>query len=413
MNVLREIREGLVIAFAALRANILRATLTTLGVVIGIMAVTLMGWLVEGLNMAFLDSISSLGRDVIYVDRSDWSGGEDWSKYRNRKRITAEDGDALRGQLTTARAVVPTVDSWNTTVDAGDKTMTGLTLVASTYEYPVVSGITVDEGRFFSQLESDAGRDVAVIGCTLAEQLFPHEYPEGKGIRVDKHDYTVLGVMAKQGSFLGMFSLDDRLIVPFKSYQRHFGSQQSVVLAVKAIDPDDVDNTKYEVIGAMRKVRNLRPGMPEDFALNQQQQFEQQTATLRSTIYIVGLAIGGLALLVGGIGIMNIMFVSVTERTKEIGIRKALGAPQRMILFQFLVESAVLCLLGGMIGLALASAVPPIVKYGFDVTFLPVVVPAVTVFIAVSVSVLVGLTAGFIPAFRASRLDPVDALRSE
>ena len=413
MNMFVEMDEGLRIALTALRANKLRAVLTTLGIVIGITTVVLMGWLVEGLNNAFLDSISSLGRDVVYVARSDWSGGHNWQMYRNRKRLTIEECDQLRTQLTTATAVVPSVERWGTTVDAVDKTMSDLTLIASSHEYPTVSGVTVSDGRFFSQYESISGRDVAVIGYNVALQLFPHEDPIGKRIRVDRHDFQVVGVLTKQGSFLGMFSLDDRLVVPFKSYERLYGSEASITFAVKAQDPDDVDNTKYELMGAMRKIRNLRPGVRDDFSLNQAQQFEAQTAVLRGTIYAVGLIISALSLVVGGIGIMNIMFVSVTERTKEIGIRKALGARRRMILFQFLVEAAALCLVGGLLGLGLASVIAPAVKYGFDVGFLPAFVPVITVIVAVSVSVFVGLTAGFIPAFRASRLDPVDALRSE
>lgn len=408
-----EFKEGLIIAFNALRANMLRAVLTTLGIVIGITTVTIMGWLVEGLNNAFLDSLSTLGTDVIYVDKFDWSGGGKWMLYRNRKNITVQQCDMLRSQLTTAAAVVPEMQRFGSTLSYRDNSVSSEQVMGTTDEYMMISGNTVESGRFFSQVESNDGRDVVVIGSDIAQNLFPNQTAIGNTIEVDRTPYQIVGVFAKQGGLFGIFSSDNLAIIPVKAFQRRYGNLVRAIAAVKARDPNDVDNTKYEVLGAMRKVRGLRPNSLDDFSLNQQQQFVDQTAAIRNGIYAAGLAIAALSLLVGGIGIMNIMFVSVTERTKEIGIRKALGARRRMILFQFLVEAAVLCLVGGLIGLGLASGIAPAIKYGFDVSFLPVFIPPLFIVLSLSVSITVGLVAGFIPAFRASRLDPVDSLRYE
>jgi putative ABC transport system permease protein len=405
--------EGFRIAVGALRANILRSALTTLGIVIGITTVTLMGWLVNGLNTAFLDSLSILGRDVLYVDRWDWGGSRNWRDFLNRKDITTTQANQLRASMHTARAVVPAMRSGSGRLRYAEHSISGVQISGSTEEALVTTGAGVAEGRFYNGAESEAGRNVVVLGSEIAANLFPHDYPVGKTIKVNDMPFEVLGVMEKQGSFLGMISFDNRIDIPIKAFQRLYPGEDEVTIAVKAMNTDDVEETRYELIGAFRKVRNIRPGAKDDFSVNQMQQFEQQTAQIRGTIYGVGLAIALLSLLVGGIGIMNIMFVTVTERTKEIGIRLAIGAPRRSILFQFLVEAAVLCLAGGVLAIGLASASAATIKYAADISFLSATIPVSFVVIAAIVSIVVGLIAGIIPAHRASRLDPVDSLRYE
>jgi putative ABC transport system permease protein len=250
---------------------------------------------------------------------------------------------------------------------------------------------------------------VTAIGTEVAANLFPNENPIGKTIKVGGYAYRVIGVFEKQGNFLGMESLDNRVYVPITRYFGEFKSHRGgIQIMVKARSVEELDDTKEEIRGILRKSRHLKPAQEDDFAINQQEMLIQTFNQIGGVIALVGLFITGLSLFVGGIGIMNIMFVSVTERTREIGIRKAIGAPRRTILLQFLMESAALCLLGGIIGIIIAFPLSLVID-----TFLPTAMPLSVVGIAILVSLFVGVLSGFLPAFRASRMDPVEALRYE
>jgi putative ABC transport system permease protein len=410
VNLFTEIREGFGISWDAIRANKMRSVLTTLGIVIGIVTVTLMGTAIEGLNRSFLKSISSLGADVFYVQRNNWMTHtqDDWLKQQKRRRIRVLEAEALARQLTLAAAVAPTADD-DEPVKYKTRSASTVTVLGTTEQYQYTSGVNVSQGRFLSAADSAGGRPVCVIGTEVEANLFRNESPLGAKIKVGDQTFEVIGVLEKQGTFMGMFSLDNRVIIPLKQLISSFWSNPDIEIQVKATEVVQLDEAREELRQAMRRVRRLAPNVPDDFAINQQDQIIEMFHRVAGTIAIVGLFITGLSLFVGGIGIMNIMFVSVTERTREIGIRKAIGAKRRTILLQFLTEAACICMLGGLIALGIAWPLTLAVSRWF----LPATMSLIIVVIALLVSLVTGVISGFVPAWRAARMNPVDALRSE
>ncbi len=408
MNLLTELKEGLAISWRAIRANKMRSVLTTLGIVIGILTVTLMGTAITGLDRAFLRNISIIGADVFYVDRFDWfvNSYEGWMKMQKRKPLTLAQADALRDQLTLARAVAPAADS-SESVRYQKRGGSSVHIIGTTEQYAFTSSIGLSAGRFMSAGEASGGRPVCVLGTEVATNLFRRESPLGKRIRIGDASFEVIGVLEKQGTFLGLFSLDNQVIVPLPQFTANFWRHPDYSIQVKAKQLEQLEEAKEELRATMRKIRRVAPGDPDDFAINQQDQFVKLFHQLGGTIAAVGIFITGLSLFVGGIGIMNIMFVSVAERTREIGIRKAIGAKRRTVLLQFLIEAACICMIGGLIGLAIAWPV----TLGIN-RFMPVTLSLPVVGIALLVSLITGLLSGFFPAWRAARMNPVDALRS-
>ena len=404
-----ELKEGMLISWAALRANKLRSSLTTLGIVIGVVTVTLMGTAIEGLNQAFLKSISTMGADVFFVMRWSWFNHSyaDWLKMRRRQPFTLAQLKAVENQLTLARAVAPVAD-YRAPIKYRNRTSNAVSVWGTTEQFQVTSGVSVSSGRFLSSEEADGGRPVCVIGADVATNLFQLEDPIGKTVRLNQTALEVIGILEKQGNFLGEFNLDNRVILPLRQFMSTFSRYPELRLEVKALNTAQMDEAKEELRGVLRKVRRLAPGEPDDFSINQQEMFIERFNRVAGTIAAVGLFITGLALFVGGIGIMNIMFVSVAERTHEIGIRKAIGAKRRTILIQFLAEAASICLFGGLLALAIAYGLTFAVQ-----KFLPATMSLTVVAIALLVSIFTGVASGFFPAWRAARMDPVEALRKE
>ncbi len=412
MNFLLEIKEGLLIAWDAIRANKLRSVLTTLGIIIGIVTVTSMATAIDALNRAFHDSISILGADVLFVSRINWQTHteQEWLAEIHRPEITLEQAHRLERQMPLASAIAPTVDS-ERSVWYKNHRASQVAIVGTTDQFLTTSGFNIALGRFMSETEVEGGRPVCVIGNDVATNLFPRESPLGKKIKIGEHQLEVIGVLEKRGSFLGMTSFDNQVIIPIPQFVFSYWRRPSFDIQVKVRHLKQLDDAKEELRGMLRKIRHVKPADPDNFSINQQEQFVKTFDAVTGTIAAVGLLITGMSLFVGGIGIMNIMFVSVAERTREIGVRKAIGARRRTILLQFLIEAASICLLGGLAGLGITYALTLLVAGAFP--YFPVTMSLPVMGLAILTSVLTGVVSGFLPAWRAARMNPVDALRNE
>jgi putative ABC transport system permease protein len=412
---LYELTESWKIALAQMQSNKTRSMLTALGVIIGIVAVTLMGTAITGIQTGFDKSMAILGDDVLYVSQFPWARVNDWWNYRDRREIKTEYADPLNRMIaaTPNSNLLIAVPTSNITrnVKRGDNQVTGIFVQGTTADYPLISTVDFNEGRFFNEIENRTAANVCLLGYDVADALFPSESPIGKEVMIGGQQFRVLGVGARQGSFLGLFSLDSIVIVPLPAFKKFFSAKSESDVRVKVRDKLKLADAKDELTGLMRRVRALPPEKKDDFNINEQQAFKSTLDPVKNSIALAGLFITGLSLFVGAIGIMNITFVSVKERTKEIGTRKALGARRRTILLQFLIESTSLCILGGLIGLTFAYAM----CFGIATAFpsFPVQFSFGLVLIGMFVSIFTGLISGFAPAWSASRLDPVTALRYE
>lgn len=410
-----ELNESWKIALAQMQSNKTRSMLTALGVIIGIVAVTLMGTAITGIQTGFDKSMSILGDDVLYVSQFPWARVNDWWNYRDRREIKTEYAETLNRLIgaTPNSNLILAVPTSNVVrnVKQGDYQVSGIFIQGTTADYPLISVVDFDEGRFFNDLETRTAANVCLLGYDVADALFPSESPLGKEVQISGVQFRVLGVGARQGSFLGLFSLDSIVIVPLPAFKKFFSAKSESDIRVKMRDKLKLADAKDELTGLMRRVRALPPEKKNDFNINEQQAFKSTLDPIKNSIALAGLFITGLSLFVGAIGIMNITFVSVKERTKEIGTRKALGARRRTILLQFLIESTSLCILGGLIGLTFAYAM----CFGIASAFpsFPIQFSFGLVMIGMFVSIFTGLVSGFAPAWSASRLDPVTALRYE
>jgi putative ABC transport system permease protein len=410
-----EISESWKIAASQMRSNLTRSTLTALGVIIGIVAVTLMGTAINGIQTGFDKSMAVLGDDVIYVTQWPWARVNDWWNYRDRKKIKTEYAEQLNRMIAATPGsnliVAVPASSLLRSVKYAENEASNIFVMGTTSDYILTSTVDCKEGRFFNELESRDGSNVCVIGYDVADALFPNNSPIGRLVLINGQQFKVLGVNSRQGTFLGLFSWDSMVVMPLPAFNKYFSAKSESDVRVKVKDKSKLAEAKDELTGLMRRVRGLPPEKKDDFSINEQQAFKSTLDPVKNSIAIAGLFITGLSLFVGAIGIMNITFVSVKERTKEIGTRKALGARRRTILLQFLIESTALCLLGGFIGLtvsylmclSIAAALPD-----FPIRF-----SVGLVITSMIVSVMTGLASGFAPAWSAARLDPVTALRYE
>ena len=397
--------ENFFISLSAVFANKTRSILTALGIIIGVFSVTMMGTLISGLDETFESSMSMLGRDILYISRYEWFGDMEWWEVRNRPRMRTEYVQKVKQRSKYALAVAPVMQR-GASLSYGEKE-TRTEIFGTNEDYMKTITANIVEGRFFSQNEDRSGSRVTIIGFGIKEAFFGEKDPIGKYIKIDNEKFRVIGVLEKQGKFLGLFSTDKQAILPIGAYNRVFSKRGWMRLSVK-IPEGKIEEGLDEIYSVMRHIRGLKPNQKNDFAINQTKAFEKNYNMLKIAIGGTGTFITLLSLIVGGIGVMNIMFVSVKERTREIGVRKAIGATKGMILGQFLMEAISICLIAGLLGLMISYVFSILLNQVFPST-LDMRLAGFSIFI----SILVGVISGIIPSYRAANLDPIDSLRYE
>jgi putative ABC transport system permease protein len=405
-------KESLAMALHSIRANKLRSALTLIGIVVGIFSIISVMTAMGVLRNSIEEGITQLGANTFQIDKNDHGFGGHERRFRNRKAITYEQALAVRDKSTLALAVG--IESWEFGKIIwwqGQKTNPNVSLAGENLQGIVTNDWTVEHGRGISQQDMDLGRNVMIMGKPVAEKLFPPSInPVGQQVRVDGSWYEVIGVLQSKGGALGG-NQDNLVILPlFTFFQKYGKSGRSFHIMVKAISREAVDDAIEESVSILRAARNLRPGDENDFGYFSNDSLVKQFNDFTLYLRLGVLVISSIALLAAGVGIMNIMLVSVTERTREIGIRKAIGAQKRDIMQQFIIEAVILCQFGGIVGIAFGILGGNVVSVMLEAT---PVIPWDWTAIGFGVCSLVGLTFGIYPAWKASALDPIEALRYE
>ncbi|MBL8911191.1 MAG: ABC transporter permease [Archangium sp.] len=408
MSLKVDLLEGSRIALRSLANHRLRTVLTTVGVGIGVATLLAILGITQGMDTSFQAQLASLGSNSVYVSKHPWVQMGNWWEFRGRKRLTLEHLEAVRLQCTYCGAVVPVLDE-NDDVEFMGRSLSFVSITGSTSEYLEVSGFEITRGRFLTEADNESRRLVAVIGTDVADTFFPDIDPVGNTIRVGGKPMTVIGVLSRKGKILDQ-SQDLTVIIPFNTFKSFFKGNQSIDIGIQIKNADEMERAEDQLVGILRRARQTPPDKPDDFAINKPEQLASTYEQLTGALYGVALGIGFITLLVGGIGIMNIMLVSVRERTREIGIRRALGAKKRTIITQFVLEATLVSAVGGAMGTLVGLGGAKVVSL---VTPLAATVRPMTIVFGIGFAALVGLVFGIWPAARAANLDPVEALRDE
>ena len=413
MNLI-DIKESAVMALDTVRANKLRSSLTILGVSVGVITVVFMVGIIQGLNKAFAAQIETLGSNTIWATKFDPSiGHQPTSEEIHRKELTIEDADAIRREAPSVVSVSPFYRKINETVRYADKQSDTPILIGVTHYHEFTTSSYVGRGRYVSELDVEQRTNICVLGQDLVKALFVSEDPLGKEIKIAGRPFYVVGVMEPLGSILGQ-SRDNSIYIPITTFEKYYPDIEfpEIISAiiVRPVSRAYVKSAIDEMTDILRRQRRVPPGAANNFGISSQDALLDVYNQLTGATYLVLTAISFVALMIGGIGVMNIMLVSVTERTKEIGLRKAVGATRTNILWQFLIEAVVLTAIGGFLGLAIGELFSLLVnKY----SPLPAYVPAWAIGVGVGISAGVGIVFGLWPAWKAARLDPIESLRWE
>jgi putative ABC transport system permease protein len=395
-------------SYDALTANKIRFLLTTLGIFLGVTAIIVIFTAIQSINNYVEEEFSNIGSGSLYLSKFPWVITGNYWELRNRPEVTLKNFETLHETIEIAQWISPQIEAMRT-IEYGNKNLEDVYTIGTNHEYIYTDNAEPEFGRFFTEMEVYRAHPVCIIGQNVWDELFGEQNPLGKRIKINGFPHKIIGILEQKGNFFG-FNLDNQVIIPYTTFKGISFHNRSIDVAFRVEDLKKIDALREEIRGEMRKIRKIPPGEPDNFAINQQSMLTDLYNKLTGTSYIVAFLIATISLVVGGIGIMNIMLVSVTERTKEIGIRKAIGATRRNIILQFLGESVTISSIGGILGIisgwAIAYFLLQYIKLGAPVSL-------TTIFIGYGFSAVVGIISGMYPAYRAARLNPIDALRYE